>query len=129
LDLLAKRIGSDASVRVTFVATDGTLLGESDEVRRPMESTGSRPESVPAVAGREGRAVRFSTTVGRDLLYVAVPVRIGENIVGVSRLALPRVAVDALAARLSLSLLAAAVIAALVAIVAAWIIQRLIARP
>jgi two-component system phosphate regulon sensor histidine kinase PhoR len=129
LDLLAKRIASDASVRVTFVATDGTVLGESDEDRRSMENHGSRPEIVPALAGGEGRAVRFSTTVGRDLLYVAVPVRIGDNIVGVSRLALPLVAVDALAARLSLSLLAAAVIAALVAIVAAWIIQRVIARP
>jgi len=43
LDLLAKRIGSDASVRVTFVATDGTVLGESDEDRRTMENHGTRP--------------------------------------------------------------------------------------
>jgi two-component system phosphate regulon sensor histidine kinase PhoR len=129
LDLLAKRIASDASVRVTFVATDGTVLGESDEDRRTMENHASRPEIIPALAGREGRAVRHSTTVDRDLLYVAVPVRSGERIVGVSRLALPLVAVDALAGRLSLSLLAAAVAAALVAILAAWVIQRAIARP
>jgi two-component system phosphate regulon sensor histidine kinase PhoR len=129
LDLLAKRIASDASVRVTFVATDGTVLGESDEDRRTMENHAQRPEIVPALDGREGRAVRYSTTVGKDLLYVAVPVRAGDRIVGVSRLALPLVAVDALAARLSLSLLAAAVAAALVAILAAWVVQRAIARP
>jgi two-component system phosphate regulon sensor histidine kinase PhoR len=129
LDVLAKRIASAASVRVTFVATDGTVLGESEEDRRTMENHAARPEIIPALAGREGRAVRFSTTVGRDLLYVAVPVRTGDRVVGVSRLALPLVAVDNLATRLSLSLLAAAGVAALVAIVAAWIIQRAIARP
>ena len=129
LDLLAKRIASAASARVTFVAMDGTVLGESEEDRRSMDNHAARPEIVPALAGREGRAVRFSTTVGRDLLYVAVPVRRDDRVVGVSRLALPLVAVDALATRLSLSLLAAAGIAAVVAILAAWVIQRAIARP
>jgi two-component system phosphate regulon sensor histidine kinase PhoR len=129
LDLLAKRVASAASVRVTFVATDGTVLGESEEDRRTMENHAARPEIMPALAGREGRAVRFSTTVGRDLLYIAVPVRTGDSVVGVSRLALPLVAVDDLATRLSLSLLAAAGVAALVAIAAAWVIQRAIARP
>ena len=55
--------------------------------------------------------------------------RAGDRIVGVARLALPLVAVDALAARLSLSLLAAGVVAALAAIIAAWVIQRAITRP
>ena len=129
LDLLAKRIASDASVRVTFVATDGTVLGESEQDRLTMDNHATRPEIIPALAGSEGRAVRHSATVDRDLLYVAVPVRSGDRIVGVARLALPLVAVDALAGRLSLSLLAAAVAAALVAILAAWVIQRAIARP
>ena len=129
LDLLAKRVGSSASVRVTFVATDGTVVGESDEDRRTMDNHATRPEIAPALAGAEGRAVRFSNTVGRDLLYVAVPVRVGDRIVGVTRLALPLVAVDTLAARLSLSLLAAAVLAAFAAILTAWVVQRAITRP
>jgi two-component system phosphate regulon sensor histidine kinase PhoR len=129
LDALAKRIGAAASVRVTFIATDGTVLGESDEDRRTMENHATRPEVVPALAGREGRTVRFSTTVGKDLLYVAVPVRAADRIVGVSRLALPLVAVDTLAARLSFSLLAAAALAGVVAFVAALVIQRAVARP
>ncbi|MGH2491812.1 MAG: histidine kinase dimerization/phospho-acceptor domain-containing protein, partial [Candidatus Limnocylindria bacterium] len=129
LDVLAKRIASQTGVRVSFVATDGTVLGESDEDRRTMENHAKRPEIAPALAGSEGRAVRYSTTVGRDLLYVAVPVRGGDRIIGAARLALPLVAVDALAARLSLSLLAAAIVAAVVAIFIAWIIQRAIARP
>jgi two-component system phosphate regulon sensor histidine kinase PhoR len=129
LDLLAKRVAANASVRVTFVATDGTVVGESDEDRRTMDNHGTRPEIAPALAGAEGRAVRYSSTVGRDLLYVAIPVRAGERIVGVTRLALPLVAVDTLATRLSLSLLAAAVLGAFAAILTAWIVQRAITRP
>ncbi len=129
LDALAKRISADASVRVTFVATDGTVVGESDEDRRAMENHATRPEIVPALAGGEGRSVRHSATVGRDLLYVAVPVRDGQRIVGVSRFALPLVAVDALAGSLSISLIAAAVVAALVAFAVAYLIQRAVARP
>jgi two-component system phosphate regulon sensor histidine kinase PhoR len=129
LDLLAKRIASDAAVRVTFVATDGTVLGESAEDRRTMENHASRPEIIPALAGSEGRAVRHSATVDRDLLYVAVPARSGDRVVGVSRLALPLVAVDALAARLSISLLAAAGLAGVAAFLAALVIQRVVVRP
>jgi len=129
LDLLAKRIALAASVRVTFVAADGTVVGESDEDRRMMENHAARPEIASALAGGEGRTVRYSSTVGRDLLYVAVPVRAGDRIVGVTRLALPLVAVDALAARLSLSLLPAALLAATASILAAWVIQRAITRP
>jgi two-component system phosphate regulon sensor histidine kinase PhoR len=129
LDALAKRVASAASVRVTFVATDGTVLGESDEDRRTMENHATRPEIAPALIGREGRAVRRSATVGRDLLYVAVPVTSGERIVGVARLALPLVAVDALAAGLSFSLLAAAALAGAAAFIAALVIQRVVVRP
>jgi two-component system phosphate regulon sensor histidine kinase PhoR len=129
LDALAKRISAASDTRVTFIATDGTVLGESDEDRRTMDNHATRPEIAPALAGGEGRAVRYSATVGRDLLYVAVPVRSGDRIVGASRLALPLRAVDALAGRLSLSLLAAAVLAGIVALAAAFVIQRVVTRP
>jgi two-component system phosphate regulon sensor histidine kinase PhoR len=129
LDQLARRVASNASVRVTFVGPDGTVLGESDEDRRTMENHGTRPEIVAAIADGEGRAVRYSATVGRDLLYVATPVRAGDRVVGVARLALPLVAVDDLAGRLSLSLLAAAALAAIAAILIALVIQRAIVRP
>jgi two-component system phosphate regulon sensor histidine kinase PhoR len=129
LDRLAHRIAADAQIRVTFIATDGTVLGESDEDRRVMENHATRPEVVPALAGREGRAVRQSATLGRDLLYVAEPVRDGDRVVGVSRVALPLVAVDALAGRLGTSLLFGAFAAALVALILSFVITRAITRP
>jgi two-component system phosphate regulon sensor histidine kinase PhoR len=73
--------------------------------------------------------VRQSATLGRDLLYVAEPVRDGDRVIGVSRTALPLVAVDALAARLAGSLVAGAVAAALVALALSVVITRAITRP
>ena len=129
LDALARRIAAAAEIRVTFVATDGAVLGESDEDRRLMENHATRPEIVPALAGGEGRAVRRSATLGRDLLYVAVPVRDGDRVIGVARVALPLVAVDTLAGRLATSLIAGSIIAGLAAIVLSFFVTRAITRP
>ena len=85
LDALAHRLAADAQIRVTFIGTDGTVLGESDEDRHLMENHATRPEVIPALAGREGRAVRQSATLGRDLLYVAIPVRDGDPLAAVPR--------------------------------------------
>jgi two-component system, OmpR family, phosphate regulon sensor histidine kinase PhoR len=129
LDALAHRIAADAQIRVTFIGVDGTVLGESDEDRRTMENHATRPEVIPALAGREGRAVRQSATLGRDLVYVAVPVRDGDRVIGVSRAALPLVAVDALAGRLATSLALGALAAAVVAIVLSWLLARAVTGP
>jgi two-component system phosphate regulon sensor histidine kinase PhoR len=94
-----------------------------------MENHATRPEVIPALAGREGRAVRQSATLGRDLVYVAVPVRDGDRVIGVSRTALPLVAVDALAARLAASLVVGAVAAAAVAIALSWLLARAVTGP
>jgi two-component system phosphate regulon sensor histidine kinase PhoR len=128
LDALAHRLAADAQIRVTFIGADGTVLGESDEDRRLMENHATRPEVVPALAGGEGRAVRQSATLGRDLLYVAIPVRDGDRIIGVARTALPLVAVDALATRLATSVGAGAVVAALVALALSFFVTRAITR-
>lgn len=129
LDALAHRLAADAQLRVTFVASDGVVLGESDEDRRVMENHAARPEVVPALAGGVGRSVRHSATVGRDLLYVAVPVRDAGRVIGVARVAFPLVAVDALASRLAASLAAGAVLAALVAFALSYLVARALTRP
>ena len=64
LDPLAYRIASDAQVRVTFIATDRTVLGESDEDRRTIENHATRPESCPRSRG--GRAIASAIRIRSD---------------------------------------------------------------
>jgi len=76
LDALADRAGAASKVRVTLVSADGTVVGDSDvplEKLAGIENHASRPELRAALAGSVGRDARRSATVGRALLYVAVP--------------------------------------------------------
>ena len=129
VDALAKRLGASSGTRITIIARDGTVLGESDEDPRGMENHASRPEVAAALASRQGRAIRASATVGRDLLYVAVPVRDGTAITGVARVALPLAQLDALASSLAGAILAAATAGAIGAAAVAFLLERAITRP
>ena len=75
-DPLADRLGQAASARVTVIAQDGTVLGDSAltiEQVQQLDNHGSRPEVVAALANGRGVARRFSATLRTDMLYVAVP--------------------------------------------------------
>lgn len=104
-DSLADVLGELSGVRVTIIAADGVVLGDSDLSGRALETVenhGQRPEVLAAYAGRIGRATRRSTSVGTDLLYLASPTARGEVI----RLALPLREVDAALARVKRVILA-----------------------
>jgi two-component system phosphate regulon sensor histidine kinase PhoR len=76
LDALADRTGRAGSMRVTLIAPDGAVLGDSQvplERLAAVESHADRPEVRDALAGRVGSSTRRSATVGRELLYLALP--------------------------------------------------------
>ncbi|GAC1485689.1 MAG: phosphate regulon sensor histidine kinase PhoR [Candidatus Limnocylindrales bacterium] len=129
LDPLAHRLGASAGVRVTLIAPDGLVLGESDEDRRTMENHAGRPEVAAALAGGVGNIVRHSDTVGRDLLYIAVPVRDAGALLGVARTALPLTALQSLATKLGALIVAVGIAASAVALLALVVLARAITRP
>ncbi len=78
--------------RVTLIAADGRVIGESErtaEETARLDNHRDRPEVRAALEGRTGRDVRASATLAVPLLYTAVPVRDGGAIAGAVRLALP----------------------------------------
>src|SRR6266540_201824 len=82
---LADSLGGTLGCRVTLIDASGRVRGDSDVAPRALagvENHAGRPEVRAALAGRVGRAVRSSRTVGRELIYVAVPLpRPGEIVV------------------------------------------------
>jgi two-component system phosphate regulon sensor histidine kinase PhoR len=77
LDGAADRIGELIGARVTLVAADGLVLGDSSETLEGvarMENQGSRPEVAEARQTGLGKSRRHSDTLNIDMLYVAVPV-------------------------------------------------------
>ncbi|MBA3554294.1 MAG: PAS domain-containing protein [Gemmatimonadales bacterium] len=72
-DESVRRLAQENNRRITLVDSTGRVRADSDLPPGLIESHGDRPEIRAALAGRVGRAVRRSETVGRVLLYVAVP--------------------------------------------------------
>jgi two-component system, OmpR family, phosphate regulon sensor histidine kinase PhoR len=96
LAAFVRRAARPTESRVTVIAPDGVVLADSDipaaDLGR-LDNHRERPEVRAALDGRVGRDLRSSTSVHAKLLYVALPVRDGERVVGVVRLALPLAAV------------------------------------
>ncbi len=97
LDPLVDAAARDVRARVTIVTLDGRVVADT-EVSGPellaLENHKNRPEVQAALATGMGLSMRHSATVGRDLLYAAVPVYHGGKVIGVSRVALSLDAVD-----------------------------------
>jgi len=90
LDGEADRIAQLVGARVTFIAGDGRVVGDSSETLdglAAMENHERRPEVIEARASGLGRARRYSATLKIDMLYVAVPA--AHPSIAVVRLALP----------------------------------------
>ncbi|MFB3895304.1 MAG: two-component system histidine kinase PnpS [bacterium] len=76
LDAIAKRIKPLNQCRVTIIAADGQVLGDSDEPKEnipQLENHLYRPEVKRAVAGQTGSSIRYSDTLKQNMLYVAIP--------------------------------------------------------
>jgi two-component system phosphate regulon sensor histidine kinase PhoR len=61
-----------SGARVTVVTADGRVLADSQHDPDMMENHADRPEIRNAFEMGQGRAVRYSETLKRDLLYVAI---------------------------------------------------------
>ncbi|MDJ0787289.1 MAG: ATP-binding protein [Myxococcota bacterium] len=86
LAALAERASNDAKARVSLIAPDGVVVADSSfgpESLARLDNHAGRPEVAAALEGRVGSDVRLSRSVGRRLLYLAVPAEGG----GVVRLA------------------------------------------
>ena len=113
--------------RVTVVAPGGIVLGDSEESASAMDNHGDRPEVAAALRGEIGKAVRYSHTVRRTMMYVAVPASQGEKTVAAVRVSLPLAVVDWTQRTAHKHILAGvAAIAALFAAITFLVLRRII---
>ncbi|MCE1225336.1 MAG: phosphate regulon sensor histidine kinase PhoR [Geobacteraceae bacterium] len=87
---LAHKLGSGIKARVTLIAADGRVVGDSD-VRDDqvlgLENHRNRPEVQQALKSGSGWSMRHSDTLRTTMLYVAVT--LPTNDMSILRLALP----------------------------------------
>jgi two-component system phosphate regulon sensor histidine kinase PhoR len=79
LDDFCRRYKEKTGARVTIVDGSGLVLGDSDEPSEKMENHSNRPEIKDAAVEGFGSSIRFSRTVHKDLLYLAIEINKGPN--------------------------------------------------
>jgi two-component system, OmpR family, phosphate regulon sensor histidine kinase PhoR len=83
-----------SGARVTVITADGRVLADSQSDPQTMENHATRPEVLEAMAKGDGRSIRHSVTINRDLLYYAVRQNTPSGSPIVLRFALPLETVD-----------------------------------
>jgi two-component system phosphate regulon sensor histidine kinase PhoR len=74
-----------SQTRVSLIKPDGTVVFDTEKEPRELESHRYRPEVDAALKGEKAWSIRFSDTLRKKLIYVAVPVRREGEIIGVLR--------------------------------------------
>ena len=119
LDALCRQFAGELGSRITVIALDGKVLGDSAEPSAKMENHRSRPEVIEAVKSVTGSAQRYSTTVGFDMLYRAFHQR-GENQQRIVRLAIPLKDLNGVIHAMRRSLIAGLLMASVAGLLLAW---------
>ncbi len=125
VDDLARITGA----RVTVVDASGKVLADSARHDGIMETHLDRPEIQEARLRGKGRAVRYSQTLGVDMLYVAFPIKSDREEAGFVRLALPLTEVRTSLQNLQESLLATGLMALAAALLLAAFFSWRFAAP
>ncbi|MDY6851669.1 MAG: ATP-binding protein, partial [Thermodesulfobacteriota bacterium] len=131
-DALADYLGGKLGMRITLMAPDGRVIGDSGvptkDVGR-LENHAGRPEFVQALAGGHGWSLRRSATLSLDLLYVAGLLGRPEKPELVIRLALSLAEVEQTLARLRRLILLASLLGVALSLGVAFLVARIISRP
>jgi two-component system phosphate regulon sensor histidine kinase PhoR len=129
LDERARRAAAAAEARVTLIAPDGSVVADSDvdpgDLVR-VENHGDRQEVRAALEGDVESSTRRSETVGRHLLYLAVPLSPGKRVV---RLAVNLEEVEAAVGELRRNLLIASLVGLAAALALSFLLSWITVRP
>lgn len=131
LDRTVSRWADLLGGRVTLIAGDGTILVESHVDPAQMDNHLNRPEIQQALTEGQGSSIRFSKTMGYEMMYAAKPITVQgeEAVTSIVRVALPLSQIEASISRLRQTVLTAALLAALVAMLLAMLIAERSALP
>jgi signal transduction histidine kinase len=88
IDGLCKKFSNLSGTRITIINPFGVVLGDSDQDPMKMENHSDRPEFVQALQNGFGQSVRFSHTLGKNMMYVALPIENNGKVIAFVRTAL-----------------------------------------
>ena len=131
MDDIADELGTAQQSRVTIIALDGTVLGDTEldgDRLRTIDNHGQRPEVLEALRSGMGMARRYSTTVRAEMLYVALPYPTHAEPAGTVRVSIPLSNIDDAIWKLRVVLLLAGLIGIVLAVFMSGVASELTSR-
>jgi len=124
-----QQISRISKSRVTLVDERGAVFADSEKSVVGLENHLYRPEIQEARLKQTGKSVRYSSTLGVNMLYVAVVIRDRGAIKGYVRLARPLHDVQSAVGKVYQSILLAMLIGALLSLAVALFFSYRLAQP
>jgi len=94
LDSLCRQLKEKTVARITIIASDGKVIGDSDTDSSLMDNHINRTEIEQSLLYGTGISIRYSNTLKYDFLYAAKKIMKGEDAGGFIRLAVPLREID-----------------------------------
>lgn len=129
LEKTVKELAGKTDLRITVINPDGRVTADAWENPATMDNHADRPEVAAALTTGAGSAIRFSATLGENALYVAIPIRQENTVVGVVRVSNTLAHVEQGFRAIRTVLLAAFFISALLALSVGLSLARTYTRP
>lgn len=129
VDRLCNETGAEVDTRITVILSDGTVIGDSEERYTTMVNHADRPEIIQALKGEPGISTRYSYTLDKNLMYVAVPLYRGGQVIAVVRTSLKLMTVSAVLNSLYLRFLLLALSVTAIAAGMSYLVSRQINKP
>jgi len=129
---LARTAGKEIKARVSIISGTGVVVVDSEltdaELHR-LENHAGRPEFRQALESGTGVSTRYSSTLGTNMLYVALPFQTQRLESGVIRLALPLSRIESAMSSLKTILGASLLLAVLCSLFLSYILSSITSRP
>lgn len=129
LDDFAKNWAEILDARITIIAPDGVVIGESQADRFSMDNHIDRPEVQEALSEGFGRRIRYSRTEGMEFMYTAVPVFVENKLMSFVRIAITTDQIQSATAEFIRPVIIITLIGLVLAIFLAMIIADYLSRP
>ncbi|MBT4998274.1 MAG: HAMP domain-containing protein [Oceanospirillaceae bacterium] len=126
---MVQQIGDRIATRVTLLTRDGVVMADSEFRFDEMDNHLSRPEIISATQSRVGESSRFSTTLQKPMLYVALKAMDSHSNLGFIRTALSTERIDEEINYLRKVIIIAASLTTLIALFIGYWLAMSFARP
>lgn len=129
VDTLTKNLGHDAGTRFTVVLPSGIVVGDTEREPSEMENHAERTEVREALEGHVGVQSRFSRTIEKEMMYVAVPLSYQGHVLCIVRAAISTAAIEKALQDIYTRILIGGILVAFLAALISWAVSRRISSP